>query len=87
AYDRAARAWLPQRDAGLRSDLAGLYLAGDGAWVAGVGHSRLEGIVAGVTAAFDAGKIDATGLEALLAPVRPRLAHQRRFGRFLQTYF
>ncbi len=87
AYDAAARAWLPRRDTGLRSDLAGLYLAGDGAWVAGVGHSRLEGIVAGVTAAFDAGKIDAAGLEALLAPVRPRLAHQRRFGLFLQTYF
>ena len=87
AYDRAARAWLPQRDPHLRSDLPGLYLAGDGAWVAGVGHSRLEGIVAGVTAAFDAGKIDAAGLEALLAPVRPRLAHQRRFGLFLQTHF
>lgn len=87
SYDAAANAWLPKRDAGLRSDAAGLYLAGDGAWVAGAGHSRLEGIVAGATAAFDAGKIDAAGLEALLAPVRPRLAHQRRFGRFLQTYF
>lgn len=86
-FDAQTRHWLPKRDPDLRSDQPGVYLAGDGAGIGGAALSRLEGRLAGLTAAQDAGKGNPATLAALRRDLQPQLARQRRFGRFLNRYF
>lgn len=86
-FDAQTRQWLPTRDADLRTDAPGVYVAGDGARVGGAGLGRLEGRLAGWTAALDAGKIDTTRVTALRQDLQPALEQQRRFSAFLNAYF
>lgn len=72
-FDPLNRAWLPERDAAGRSSVAGLYLAGDGAGIAGADAAELAGERAAMALLEDLGRpVDrarAARLEAKLAAI------------------
>jgi thioredoxin reductase/bacterioferritin-associated ferredoxin len=55
-YDPARGHWQPTTDAGFRASLPGLYVAGDGAGIAGADAAFLQGQIAGLSAAMDHGR-------------------------------
>lgn len=77
-FDDAQRAWLPRRDAEGRSTVAGVYLAGDGAGIAGAAFAELAGERAALAMLTDHG-IAVDG-----ARVRALARHQRSLARFRQ---
>lgn len=74
-FDEAAGYWHPHADPFGRTDVAGLYVTGDGAGVRGAQMARLRGILTGHGLAFDHGRIDAATLAHL---ARPLLRAMRR---------
>jgi hydrogen cyanide synthase HcnB len=83
-FDALNRAWLPERDAAGRSSVANVYLAGDGAGIAGADAAELAGERAALALLQDLGRpVDATRtarLEAKLAAIgKFRLGLERAF--------
>ncbi|KVC55993.1 NAD(P)/FAD-dependent oxidoreductase [Burkholderia stagnalis] len=76
-FDPLNRAWLPERDAAGRTSVDGLYVAGDGAGIAGADAAEASGRRAalalledaGIAAPPPGGKPDARALERTLARV------------------
>jgi hypothetical protein len=66
-----------QRDDWLRTTVAGVYAAGDGAGVEGSYVALDEGTIAGTAAALDAGAIGPARAAALTATARARLVRRR----------
>ncbi|RQR63172.1 FAD/NAD(P)-binding oxidoreductase [Burkholderia sp. Bp9002] len=74
-FDPLNRAWLPERDAAGRTSVSGLYVAGDGAGIAGADAAEASGRRAALALLEDAGiaapplggKPDARALERTLA--------------------
>lgn len=73
--------WVARRDAGFRTTVPGLYLAGDGGGISGAAAAWHQGRVAGLTAARDAGIGDANGLGDQIALETRALRAAERFGR------
>ncbi|VVD61848.1 FAD/NAD(P)-dependent oxidoreductase [Pandoraea fibrosis] len=77
-FDDLNRCWLPERDAAGRSSQPGIYLAGDGAGIAGADAAELAGRRAalalledlGIAAPAMAGAPDAIAIERQLASIR-----------------
>jgi NADPH-dependent 2,4-dienoyl-CoA reductase/sulfur reductase-like enzyme len=73
-FDRSSRCWLPERDVAGRSSVPGIYLAGDGAGIAGADAAELAGRRAALALLDDLslahprhlGGIDAAALERRL---------------------
>jgi NADPH-dependent 2,4-dienoyl-CoA reductase/sulfur reductase-like enzyme len=75
-WDDLDQAWLPRRDAAGRSSVAGVYLAGDGAGIAGADAAELAGERAALALLQDLGHaVDASRAAALEAALQPH----RRF--------
>lgn len=55
AYDERRGHWHPRLDRDFRSSIPGLYVAGDGAGIAGAEAAELQGRIAGLAAARDLG--------------------------------
>ncbi|AJY09269.1 NAD(P)/FAD-dependent oxidoreductase [Burkholderia dolosa] len=76
-FDPVNRAWLPERDAAGRTSVRGVYVAGDGAGIAGADAAEASGRRAalallddaGVVSPPPAGKPDARSLERTLARI------------------
>lgn len=76
-FDESTRCWLPERDAAGRSSVAGVYLAGDGAGIAGAVAAELAGRRAALAvlddlqcaAMRDARRAQAASLERALARI------------------
>lgn len=84
AYDDLNRTWLPQRSPAGRSSVAHVYLAGDGAGIAGADAAELAGERAALALLEDAGhKTDA----ARAAALERRLARIAKFRRGLERAF
>lgn len=84
AYDELNRAWLPQRSPAGRSSLARVYLAGDGAGIAGADAAELAGERAALALLEDAGFAVDAGRAARL---ERRLQRIGRFRRGLERAF
>lgn len=83
-FDETTGHWLPERDGDGRSPRAGIYLAGDGARVAGADAAESAGRLAALAALGDLGlPVDA----ADRAFLRGRLATMERFRRGLSRAF
>ncbi|MGK9169035.1 FAD-dependent oxidoreductase [Inquilinus limosus] len=83
-FDPLNRAWLPERDAAGRSSVAGLYLAGDGAGIAGADAAELAGERAALALLEDLGRpVDTARARRLEA----KLAAIGRFRRGLERAF
>jgi hydrogen cyanide synthase HcnB len=85
AFDRLNRQWLPVRDPEGRAEgVAGVYLAGDGAGIAGADAAEMAGELAALALLADRGLVVPAARRAQLAR---RLARLRRFRRGLEQAF
>ena len=78
-FDDLSQAWLPVRDASLETTTSGVFVAGDGAGVAGAIVAELEGELAGIGAAQSAGAMPARSTRARSRALRRKLARLSRF--------
>ncbi|MCH7555422.1 MAG: FAD-dependent oxidoreductase [Proteobacteria bacterium] len=83
-YDPRSRHWLPVTDGDGRATAAGVYLAGDGAAIAGADAAEVSGALAAYAVIADRGG----GIPmARVAALRRRLARARRFAVALDRAF
>lgn len=83
-FDALDRQWLPAADADGRSSIPGLYLAGDGAGIAGADAAELRGELAALALLADRGY---PADEPRRTTLRARLARVRHFREGLETAF
>jgi hypothetical protein len=77
-WNDANDCWQPAKDAAGRTSLAGLYVAGDGAAVAGAAAAEVSGRITGIAAAND---LDPGADTPITATLGRRQAAAARFGR------
>ncbi len=83
-FDQRDRAWRPDRDIAGRTTVSGLYIAGDGAGIAGADAAELAGERAGLSLLEDAGRsVDRTRVALL----DRKLAAVQRFRDVLENAF
>jgi thioredoxin reductase/bacterioferritin-associated ferredoxin len=75
-----AGGWIAATDAELRASIPGLWVAGDGAGIAGAAAAEERGRIAALSAARDAGRIDEATHRARTAAPSAALARAMRFG-------
>jgi len=78
-FDRRLGGWIPTRDADLRTSVAGVFAAGDGAGVGGSRFALTEGRIAGIMAARELGKLTPEEAERRAGGHRRRLRGLSRF--------
>ena len=84
AFDERDRAWRPERDTAGRTSVPGLYIAGDGAGIAGADAAEFAGERAGLALLKDIGySVDRTRIAVL----ERRLAAVGRFRDILEAAF
>lgn len=76
-FDDMARQWLPETDEDCRSDIKGIYLAGDGASVMGADAAEFRGELAALTMLADSGQSSDNSRRLYLKKRLNRLAHFR----------
>jgi thioredoxin reductase len=79
-FDTLRGGWVPTLDADHRSSVPGLYVAGDGAGLAGAAAAACDGRLAGLVVARDLGAITPAQYETAAGPLRAKAARARRFG-------
>ncbi|WP_374440701.1 FAD-dependent oxidoreductase [Stella sp.] len=84
AYEDHSRQWLPEADGDGRSDVTGVYLAGDGRRVRGADFAEMGGELAALAALKDLGR---TVPEPRMAELRRGLDRGLRWGVAMQTVF
>jgi NADPH-dependent 2,4-dienoyl-CoA reductase/sulfur reductase-like enzyme len=72
--------WVPERDEHFRTTLPGLYVAGDGAGIAGAAAAAVDGRLAALSAARDLGAISDESYQRLVSPMRRKARSVKRFG-------
>ncbi|MCB8877491.1 NAD(P)/FAD-dependent oxidoreductase [Acidisoma silvae] len=79
-FDSLRGGWVPQLDTDFRTTLPGLYVAGDGAGIAGAAAAAIDGRLAGLAVAHDLGQCDDAAYQNLIAPLRRSALRARKFG-------
>jgi thioredoxin reductase/bacterioferritin-associated ferredoxin len=79
-YEPALGGWVPVLDRGQRSDIPGLYGAGDSAGVLGAAAAPGTGRIAALSAALDLGRLDAATYERKTVAERRGLARAASIG-------
>ena len=79
-YDSTLGGWTPVLDRGQRSNVPGLYGAGDSAGVLGAAAASDTGRIAALSAALDLGYLDAVTYERKIRATRRSLARAASFG-------
>jgi thioredoxin reductase/bacterioferritin-associated ferredoxin len=86
-YDPMIGGWVPQFNENMQTDQPGVFVAGDGAGIAGVLVAKMEGTLAGLYAAVHAGSIsDDKALQAARA-VRKKLVGMGKFRRAIDRMY
>jgi len=78
-YDPMVDAWTPYFDENMQTDQPGVFVAGDGAGIAGVLVAKREGTIAGLYAAMHAGNISAAQARQAARIERRQLNSLRKF--------
>jgi NADPH-dependent 2,4-dienoyl-CoA reductase/sulfur reductase-like enzyme len=86
-YDPLTGGWIPGFDAGMQTDQAGVFVAGDGAGIAGVLVARAEGRIAGLSAAVHAGILSSEQAQRAAHGLRTKLNSLRKFRRSLDQIY
>lgn len=79
-YDADRGGWITQADDFGVTSIAGLYVAGDGAGIAGAAAALERGRLAGLAAARDAGRLTQDQFLAAAVPIRAAARRATRFG-------
>ncbi|RYZ09327.1 MAG: FAD/NAD(P)-binding oxidoreductase, partial [Comamonadaceae bacterium] len=80
-YDAVRGGWIAETDAHGRTSVPRLYVAGDGAGIAGAAAAGAHGELAALACAFDLGRIDEPVRRAAEPPLRSHWQGSARFGR------
>ncbi|MFM0613817.1 NAD(P)/FAD-dependent oxidoreductase [Paraburkholderia nemoris] len=80
-YSRQAGGWIAITDENCRTSRSRLYVAGDGAGIAGAAAASHHGTLAGLACAIELGGTDVAGLRSQLSSVRRAHLKAARFGR------
>lgn len=75
-----AGGWIAETDEEGRASVSGLWVAGDGAGIAGAAAAEERGRIAALSAAREAGRLDDASFAARIAAPRAALARASRFG-------
>ena len=86
-WDAAAACWRPRVDAWGATNVAGLFIAGDGAGIVGANAAAQRGALAALAAATSMGRIDVQERDADAIAHRRALAQALRGRRFLDTVY
>lgn len=86
-WDEAQLCWRPLRDGWGELDVAGIYIAGDGAVIGGARAAALQGRLAGLGAACAAGRLDAAARDAQAVPLRRELQGFLHIRPFLDSLY
>ena len=78
-YDALTGGWAPIFGNNMETDKPGVFVAGDGAGVAGVLAATCEGAIAGLFAGAHAGAISTVDAEKTARPVRKKLSALQKF--------
>lgn len=86
-WSAAQACYVPKLDGWGESSVPGVFVAGDGAGIAGAKAAELRGALAGIKVALAAGKLDAAAAEERAGPLRRRLASELVLRPFLDTLY
>lgn len=86
-WDAAQGAFAPVLDAWGQSDIAGVFIAGDGAGIGGAKAAEHTGRLAAVRVAKDAERLSAQDCERMTAPLRRALARELAARPFLDAAY
>ena len=86
-YVEKTGAWIPLYDDTMETDRAGVFVAGDGAGVAGVLTARCQGAIAGLYAAAHCGVVSVQDAAHAAEPFRKKRAGLKRFRRAMDTIY
>jgi NADPH-dependent 2,4-dienoyl-CoA reductase/sulfur reductase-like enzyme len=78
-FDDQLGGWIPHSDADLQTSVPGIWVAGDGAGVAGAIVAELEGTLAGLAVAHQLSALDRKAFEVRRRTIARRLSRMRRF--------
>jgi len=87
AWDAARGSWVPVRNRELESTVPGLFVAGDGAGVAGSAVALAEGHVAGLSVAGRLGRLSGREYSREASRARGRLLHLAGFRRVMDELY
>lgn len=86
-WDEAQLCWTPQTDAWGELDVPGVFVAGDGAGIAGAVGAACQGRLAGLAVARQLGRIDDAERDRRAATARAELDTQRAVRPFLDALY
>jgi bacterioferritin-associated ferredoxin len=86
-YDPLIGGWAPQFNQNMQTDRPGVFVAGDGAGIAGVLVAKMEGTLAGLFAAVHAGGLSDDKAMQAAQPVRKKLTGMRKFRRAIDRMY
>ena len=79
--------WVPQFDENMQTDQPGVFVAGDGAGIAGVLVAKMQGTIAGLYAAVHTGDISEDKAVQSARAVRKKLATMGKFRRAMDHIY
>ncbi len=86
-YDPIIGGWVPQFNENMQTDQPGVFVAGDGAGIAGVLVAKMEGTLAGLYAAVHVGSISESRALQAARPVRKKLVAMGKFRRAIDRIY
>lgn len=86
-YNPLVGGWVPYFDENMQTDQSGIFVAGDGAGIAGVLVAKMQGTIAGLHAAAHAGSISRDQAVQAALPELRRLESMGRFRRAMDRIY
>jgi len=86
-YSPMVGGWVPDCDENMQTDQPGVFVAGDGAGIAGVLVAKMEGTIAGLYAAAHAGHMTEPQAEQSARPERKKLLAMSKFRRAMDRIY
>jgi NAD(P)H-nitrite reductase large subunit len=86
-YDPLVGGWAPYFDDNMQTDQPGVYVAGDGAGIAGVLVAKMQGAIAGLFAAAHAGSITVDHAVQAALPEQKNLESMGKFRRAMDRMY
>lgn len=87
-YNEQLGGFIPRRDQQMQTSIPGVYMVGDGAGIGGAEQAKIEGAIAGLSAALQLGKNkNIVIIEARLLSLKASLKRERHFSQMLGALF